>query len=73
VTTIELVNAVKRHALDHYNEHGWDIVVECFGTDELVQLLREAGVATVEEAIAEVETFAKLHDERRREIRSTVW
>jgi hypothetical protein len=69
----QLIDGVKKHALEHYEENGWDIVVECFGRDELIPLLREAGAATLEDAIEAVGEIAKLHDERRREIRSTAW
>lgn len=69
----ELIAAVKTHALEHYEENGWDFVIECFERDELEKLLREAGAATLEAAIEAVGEIAKLHDERRREIRATAW
>jgi hypothetical protein len=34
----QLVEAVKAHAEEHY-EDGWDVIVEFYGTDELEDLL----------------------------------
>ena len=30
-----LVDGVKAHAQEHYNEGGWDVVIECY-TDEMI-------------------------------------
>jgi hypothetical protein len=48
----ELVEAVKAHALAHYNDGGWDVVVECMDDAEIERWLLEDGAATVEEALA---------------------
>jgi hypothetical protein len=45
-----LIAAVKQHALAHYNEGGWDYVVECYEDDEIAELV--AGATTEAEAIA---------------------
>lgn len=68
MTLDELIDAVKKHASENYDRDGWDFVVECFGRDELIPLLREAGAATPEDAIAAVGEIAKLHDERRSDV-----
>lgn len=38
-TTAELVERVRRYALDHYNDGGWDVIVEAYTDDELAALL----------------------------------
>jgi len=30
----KLIARVKNHALAHYNDGGWDVLVECYGTRE---------------------------------------
>ena len=61
----ELVEAVKRHALLHYEEGGWDNVVEAWTDEEIREQLEAMGPPaptadwelTVAEAIAE---FARI-------------
>lgn len=64
----ELVAAVKAHAEAHYNESGWDYIVECFTDEEIEQNLRQWGVKTVEQAITEFGDTARLYAERRSEV-----
>ncbi len=44
-----MVGAVRKHAPKHYEEDGWDILVETYDYNELVEVIKTAG--TVEEAI----------------------
>lgn len=73
MTTEQLVDALKKYANEHYEEDGWDFVVEAMDRDEIAKELREAGAATLSDAIEVVGSIAKLLDERRREIRSTAF
>ncbi|TCO56891.1 hypothetical protein [Actinocrispum wychmicini] len=53
-----LVTAVRAHAKQHYTVvGGWDVVVECWEDRQIVDVLAEERVTTVEEAIA---VFASL-------------
>lgn len=55
--TQELIDAVQEHAHDHYNEGGWDVVVECYSDEMIEEVI--AGATTPAEAIAK---FAPLVD-----------
>ncbi len=66
-----LVEAVKAHALDHYEEGGWDYVVECFSDDEIAEDIGQA--RTVEGAIKKVKWHANLLGERRDEIQAEIF
>jgi len=44
------VKAVKQYALDHYNQDGWDILVECWDYDDIAHVIE--GATTEAEAIA---------------------
>ncbi len=57
MSTQELVQAIKDHALAHYEDGGWDVVVECFDDAEIADTIGVAG--TVAEAL---EAFAPLID-----------
>jgi len=59
MSTQELVQAIKDHALDHYEDGGWDVVVECWGDAEIADTIVEAGAITVADAL---EAFAPLID-----------
>jgi hypothetical protein len=73
------IAAIKRHALDHYNEDGWDFCVESMTDDEIREALErgrfeDGRVPTTEaEAIARIGEICTLLDERRRDIRGTAW
>lgn len=60
--TVELVTLVERvrdHALERYNDGGWDVIVECWEDQQIADRIRAAGACTVPEAIA---AFAPLVD-----------
>ncbi len=57
MSTQELVRAIKDHALVHYEDGGWDVVVECFDDAEIAETIGEAG--TIAEAL---DAFAPLID-----------
>jgi hypothetical protein len=68
---------IKQHALDHYNEDGWDYVVESYTDDELAEVAAEdfngRKAATYKQALANVRRVTRLLDERRRDVSSTAW
>lgn len=37
-----LLNGVNAYALEHYNEGGWDYVVECFSAQDIMDVLGES-------------------------------
>ncbi len=57
MSTQELVRAIKDHALVHYEDGGWDVVVECWDDAEIAETIGEAG--TIAEAL---DAFAPLID-----------
>ena len=63
-----LTDAVKRHAITHYNSDGWDIVVECYSDAELAALIGDA--QTVADAIKRVFADVAPHASMRDEIRA---
>ena len=47
----DLVEQVKRYAGEHYNEGGWDHVVECYEDAEIRKELEEHQCTTLAEAV----------------------
>lgn len=67
----ELVDAVKAHALAHYEADGWDFVLETMTDQEIAEEFGDA--CTAEIAIDRVGRTAQLLDERRREVRAEIF
>ena len=62
MTKQELVEAVKAHALEHYQDGGWDVIVECY-TDE--EIAAEIGKArTVKGALAKFKDSVSIWADR---------
>lgn len=55
-----LVDHVKRHALDHYDEGGWDYIIECYTDDELAAIIGTR-VKTEAGAVAKVARSTGIH------------
>ncbi len=66
LTRQQLIEAVKRHAEDHYNEDGWDFVVETMDDAEIDEHIGTA--RSVIGAIANVGYYVGLHDSVRKDI-----
>lgn len=66
-----LVKAVKDHALAHYNDGGWDVVVECWEDAEIERLLREGAATTSEEAIAAFAVLVDIWADRQADVKNS--
>ena len=60
----QLVKAVKDHATEHYNDGGWDVVVESWDDSEIAEHITEAGAKTSKQAIASFQSFVSVMAER---------
>lgn len=67
----DMVQAVKDHALQNYEQDGWDVIVETYSTDQLAKLVRECKDAPA--AIRLMHKIAKTHAERQSELESTAY
>jgi hypothetical protein len=65
---MDLVAAVRHHALANYNSEGWDFVVECWEDGDILECIGDA--QTVDAAIAAVRRIVKIQAERRHDIES---
>ena len=68
---VELINRVRQHALTHYEEDGWDILVECWSTDDILDCMGDA--QTFEEAIICISDTLAIIDGYRSEIQAEVF
>jgi hypothetical protein len=71
MTTQELVKAVRAYALAHYEEGGWDILVECYEDANIEEIIGD--VSTEAEAIARLARVLRTSDDYRQDIMATVF
>lgn len=62
---------IRQYATEHYEQDGWDYVVECYSDSELVGLFGDA--TTKDQAQAALLEHCQLWAERRRDIQSEVF
>jgi len=67
-----LIAAVRKHAEANYPK-GWDVIVECWTDEQIVEAIGETNVKSELGAIRLVSSHVKLWNERRREVESTAF
>ena len=67
-TMQEMVQSVRSYAIAHYNQSGWDSIVECYSDSELAEEILRGKCSTVAEAIAYVGKGCNVWDDYRRDI-----
>lgn len=67
-TMQEMIQAVKTYAREHYNEGGWDSIVECYDDSDIAREIK--GCTTCAEAIEAVGHGCEVWDDRRRDIQA---
>lgn len=48
---MNLVNFIKQYALDHYEDGGWDVIVECWSDEDIADFLEEFDAITQDKAL----------------------
>lgn len=66
-----LIVTVTNHAYANYERDGWDIVVECYSTEEIDKAIGHA--TSIPGAIRNVRQTFKLHHQRRKEAHSEIF
>ena len=67
----ELVNHVKQYAREHYEQDGWDVIVECWSDDEIAEKLDLS--MTNEDAVHAIHYFAKIYNSRRKDVEAEIF
>ena len=67
----QLVERLRKHALEHYEENGWDYVVEAFDDADVLEAIDDA--RDFDAAVASLGELVGLLDERRKEVQSTAF
>jgi hypothetical protein len=67
----ELVQMLKKYAFEHYEEDGFDVLVECYTDAEIEELI--AGARTINGCIKKVKDELGPYNSYRKEIESTAF
>lgn len=73
VKELALINAVRAHARSNYERDGWDMIVECFEDNEILEALKEETDPTPERAIEVLGDIAKTYDDRRKDVQAEIF
>jgi hypothetical protein len=68
-----LINAVEKHAHDHYNDGGWDVIVECWDPYMIRDDLTRRGAGTPDEAIRAFEVYVDIYADRQADARNSAF
>ena len=66
----QLIQSVRRHAVDNYDCNGWDVLVECWDDGDILERISDANAQTPDAAIKACQRWVELYDEQRRAIRN---
>ena len=67
----DLIDAVRAHAVEHYNEDGWDFLVECWEDWEIQAIVK--GCRSEGQAIRKVRKQVRVLSDHRAEERASAW
>lgn len=70
-TKQHLIDAVKAHALKHYNDGGWDFIVECWSDEEIAECFKDA--ETEASAIAAVGQIVSVYADRQADAKNSAF
>jgi len=66
-----LVQEIKTYARDHYEDGGWDVILECWEDDEIADTIR--GARTVRGAIRKIRRIVDVYADRQADARNSVF
>lgn len=66
-----LVEGVKAHALAHYEDGGWDVVVECWGDGQIAEHVK--GARTIAGAVRRFEDVVSVWADRQADARNSAF
>jgi len=68
ICELDLIDAVRKHALNNYNNDGWDYLIECWEDGDILEQLSDKNATTPAAAIAACLAVVKPQNERREEM-----
>ena len=69
----QLIAAVRRHAMDNYEQDGWDVLVECWDDGDILECISDNSATSPAAAIKACLEIVALYDEKRRAVRNEIF
>lgn len=69
----DLSGRLYAHAESHYEDGGWDVIVECFSLDDIAACLKEDGCVTLDDAIRSFSTSVSVWADRQADARNSAF
>ena len=65
-----MIKAVKQYAMEHYEEEGWDYIVECYSDEDILDIIKDSTTEAdaIEAVRQDIAPRAQMRDEVRAEI-----
>lgn len=73
MTDLALARQLYDYAVAHYEDGGWDVIVECFSIDEIAAQLAEDGATDLPAAIASFATQVDVWADREADARNSAF
>jgi hypothetical protein len=71
MTRTELIAAVRAHAEEHYEDGGWDVIVECWEDDDIDRQIGRA--RTLQGALRNLSAFVDVMADRQADARNSAF
>lgn len=68
---MEFIQAIRNYAKEHYNQDGWDLVVECWEDKDIRHAI--VGASTLEAAITKIQSRLAPLASMRREVEAEIF
>jgi hypothetical protein len=72
-TVEKMILTVREYATAHYDEGGWDYIVECWSDEDIAQILAEEQCHSLKQAVKTIQSIVQVMDDRRREVMAEVF
>lgn len=69
--TTTLVQQVRQYAIEHYEDGGWDVIVECYTDDEIASQI--TGARTLSTALKRFDTLIDVWSDRQADARNSAF
>jgi hypothetical protein len=65
-----MIKAVKQYAMEHYEEEGWDYIVESYSDEDILDIIKDSATEAdaIEAVRQDIAPRAQMRDEVRAEI-----
>jgi len=68
---VDLIKAVRDHAMANYEKDGWDYIIECYSDEDIKEAI--GGAKTVAGAIRNVKQIVSRMDDRRKDVQGEIF